>query len=241
MFKFKITAKSVASAIQKGLEMAGLDKKDVEIKILRQAKNFKDAEIEILVADEIAKQNPQLLQMQIQNAENALSTAHMQQTQILNSTLEELDAKTHAQKFVEGVFTNAKCHNFQCDCEEDETSIHLNFHGASLQKFVGQNGRVLASVQTLANAVLKNQKRVVLDINNFKANKAKKVETLAQKIAKQVLESGQPVELKPMNAFERRLVHNVVANFENLATESRGEEPNRFVVISIKQPNTQPE
>ena len=233
MFQFKVSAKSTAAAIQKGLELSGLDKNDVEIKILRHAKNFQDAQIAILVPDEIAQKNPKLLQL------NSSADSAPAQDVLLPAVQENLDsAKSPAQRvesFVSGIFRAAKCQSFDVETAEDDASIHLNFRGASLQKFVGANGRVLASIQTLANAFLQNQKRVVLDINDFKAHKAQKVVAHAEKIAKQVLENGAEVALKPMNAFERRLVHNTVANFENLATESRGEEPNRFVVISIKQ------
>ena len=235
MFQFKVSAKSTAAAIQKGLELSGFDKNDVEIKILRQAKNFQDAQIAILVPDEIAQKNPKLLELNNSYAETAPA-----QDMMLPEVQENLDVGkspvARVQSFVAGIFRAAKCNGFEVEVIEDTDSIHLNYRGASLQKFVGANGRVLASIQTLANAFLQNQKRVVLDINDFKAHKAQKVVAHAEKIAKQVLENGAEVALKPMNAFERRLVHNTVANFENLATESRGEEPNRFVVISIKKP-----
>lgn len=235
MFQFKVSAKSTAAAIQKGLELSGFDKNDVEIKILKQAKNFQDAQIAILVPDEIAQKNPKLLEMQNSSGENLPA-----QDMMLPEVQENLDVgkspAARVQSFVAGIFRAAKCNGFEAEVIEDTDSIHLNLRGASLQKFVGANGRVLASIQTLANAFLQNQKRVVLDINDFKAHKAQKVVAHAEKIAKQVLENGAEVALKPMNAFERRLVHNTVANFENLATESRGEDPNRFVVISIKKP-----
>ncbi|MBR2433338.1 MAG: hypothetical protein IKB21_01875 [Clostridia bacterium] len=234
MFQFKVSAKSTAAAIQKGLELSGLDKNDVEIKILRQAKNFQDAQIAIVVPDEIVQKNPKILQLQNANGDSAPT-----QDVILPFVQDNLDQQkppaARVESFVAGIFRAAKCLSFEVETIEDDVSIHLNFRGPGLQKFVGANGRVLASIQTLANAFLQNQKRVVLDINDFKAHKAQKVVAHAEKIAKQVLESGAEIALKPMNAFERRLVHNAIANFETLATESRGEKPNRFVVISIKQ------
>ena len=56
-----------------------------------------------------------------------------------------------------------------------------------------------------------------------------------KKLAKEVLSSGVSVKLDPMNSFERRIVHNVISEFDGLFTRSEGEAPNRYVVIMIKE------
>ena len=61
------------------------------------------------------------------------------------------------------------------------------------------------------------------------------LERLAKNIAREVRNTKQPVTMENMNSYERRIVHNVVSNFENLITESEGETPNRYVVIKYKK------
>ena len=77
--------------------------------------------------------------------------------------------------------------------------------------------------------------KVNLDASNYKAKKNKNLEYEVKKIAKDVLKTKIDAKLDPMTSFERRIVHNVVNNFENLMTESVGETPNRCVVIKYKE------
>lgn len=103
---------------------------------------------------------------------------------------------------------------------------------------IGKEGRTLSALQTLIKNTLNNQLgfniKVNLDASNYKVKKQKNLEYEIKKIAKDVLKSHVDVKLDPMNSYDRRCVHNVVAKFENLKSESFGENPNRYVVISYK-------
>lgn len=104
---------------------------------------------------------------------------------------------------------------------------------------IGKEGRTLESIQTLLRNSIKNQTSINLKINldasNYKAKKQKNLEYEIKKIAKDVLKTHIEVKLDPMNSYDRRCVHNVVAKFENLKSVSFGESPNRYVVISYKE------
>ena len=103
---------------------------------------------------------------------------------------------------------------------------------------IGKEGRTLAALQTLIKNTLNNKIgfniKINLDASNYKAKKQKNLEYEIKKIAKDVLRSHVDVKLDPMNSYDRRCVHNVVSKFENLKSESFGENPNRYVVISYK-------
>ena len=58
---------------------------------------------------------------------------------------------------------------------------------------------------------------------------------MAKQIAREVARTGVEAKLEPMNSYERRVVHTVISNYEDLETESIGEEPNRYVVIRFKE------
>ena len=224
VFEYKVTAKSVSGAIEKGLLELGVDKNQVEIKILKPAKNFQSAQI-LICGQKSILPNPDIV-LQIEKTEPSQTT-------------EDLTDAQFAKKFCLGLFEVAKCTTFDADVREDDQTITLQLNGKSLQKFVGPNGRVLASVQNLVNAALQSHnpsaKHVVVDINGFKAKRAQKIEQLALQSAQKALDLGQEIALEPMNAFERRIVHNAVAKFEQLETQSAGEQPNRFVVIKLKK------
>ena len=77
--------------------------------------------------------------------------------------------------------------------------------------------------------------RINVDASNYKGKKIKNFEYEIKKIAKSVLRTKVAVKLDPMNSYNRRIVHNVVSEFENLTSLSEGEEPNRYVVIDYKE------
>lgn len=104
---------------------------------------------------------------------------------------------------------------------------------------IGKEGRTLESIQTVLKNSIKNQTnlniKINLDASNYKAKKQKNLEFEIKKIAKDVLKTHIEVKLDPMNSYERRCVHNVVAKYEKLKSVSYGENPSRYVVISYKE------
>lgn len=103
---------------------------------------------------------------------------------------------------------------------------------------IGKEGRTISALQTLIKNVISNKTgfnvKTSVDVSNYKAKKQKNLEYEIKKIAKEVLRTHIEVKLDPMNSYDRKCVHTVVSNFENLQTESFGENPNRYVVISYK-------
>ena len=104
---------------------------------------------------------------------------------------------------------------------------------------IGKEGRTLGAIQTLLRNSIKNKIKkdikVNIDASNYKAKKQRNFEFEIKKISKEVLKTKIEVKLDPMNSYDRRCVHNVVSQFENLKSLSYGESPNRYVVISYKE------
>jgi spoIIIJ-associated protein len=99
---------------------------------------------------------------------------------------------------------------------------------------VGPDGSVLEALQELARLAVMTEtgrrSRLMLDIAGHRDRRRKELETLAKEAIADVKESGEPVRLVPMNPFERKIVHDVVAA-AGLVSESEGEEPRRCVVV----------
>ena len=104
---------------------------------------------------------------------------------------------------------------------------------------IGKDGRTIEAIQLLLNQYINNQIemniRINVDASNYKGKKLKNFEYEIKKIAKSVLRSRVAVKLDPMNSYNRRIVHNIVSEFENLTSLSEGEEPNRYVTIAYKE------
>jgi spoIIIJ-associated protein len=118
------------------------------------------------------------------------------------------------------------------DVENDRAS--LSIAGGKLSHLVGERGEVLDSIQELTRLAVQTslgeRSRLMLDIDNFRADKKAELAELAKQTAEEVKSSGESIKLRPMNAFERKVVHDTIQEL-GLTSESEGEDPDRCVVV----------
>jgi spoIIIJ-associated protein len=104
----------------------------------------------------------------------------------------------------------------------------------SLRRLVGPSGEVLEALQELSRLAVQaatgERSRLMLDVAGFRANRRRTLEGVAARVCQEVQRTGEPQHLDPMSAFERKVVHDVVAD-AGLMSESEGEDPHRHVVI----------
>lgn len=104
---------------------------------------------------------------------------------------------------------------------------------------IGKEGRTLNSLQILLKQAINAKTglniRIILDASDYKSKKLKNLEYEVKKIAKEVLNTKIEAKLDPMNSYERRFVHTIISEYDNLITESNGETPNRYVTIKYKE------
>lgn len=100
---------------------------------------------------------------------------------------------------------------------------------------IGRHGATLDAIQELTRMAvgrrLDERCRIMVDVEDYRKRREDRLIERAQHIARSVLESGREEALDPMNPYERKLVHDAVADIGGLETSSRGDEPNRCVVI----------
>ena len=103
---------------------------------------------------------------------------------------------------------------------------------------IGKRGVTLNSLQFLVNNFAKKFSshyfRIEVDCDDYRENRKKTLEDLALNLAKKSKKIGKPVELEPMTSIERKIIHNALTGIKNVETESRGEEPHRYLVITAK-------
>ncbi|MGC0312259.1 protein jag [Kitasatospora acidiphila] len=122
------------------------------------------------------------------------------------------------------------------DVEGDRALVSIVSEGndRTLQRLVGQDGEVLEALQELTRLAVHREtgerSRLMLDIAGFRARKRAELAELGAKAAEQAKQTGEPVKLRPMTPFERKVVHDAVAA-AGLRSESEGEEPQRCVVV----------
>lgn len=156
---------------------------------------------------------------------------------VLNDSMDE--AVIYAEKFLEDLLSFFGL-NAQVHASADEEVIQLSVPSTHLNGFlIGQRGDNMRSLQHLVSAALKNNNfaysRTNVDIADYKKQRADRLREKAEIWVKQVRDAGVEMALEPMNAADRRIVHQVAAEFE-VASESVSEARDRHVVLKPANP-----
>ena len=121
---------------------------------------------------------------------------------------------------------------------DEEGNVRVNMEGDTLGILIGRRGETLDALQYLTSLqVNKGQNtytRVTLDTEGYRAKREEALKRLANRMANRAQKTGR-VSLEPMNPYERRILHSALQDHPAVTTHSEGEEPNRHVVITLKQ------
>lgn len=121
----------------------------------------------------------------------------------------------------------------------DEDYVFFDVRGDELGILIGRRGQTLDALQYLTNLavgrVSGERQRIVVDVEGYRRRREETLQRLAERLAEKVRRSGQSMELEPMSAHERRVIHLALQNSPYVTTYSEGEEPFRKVVIEAKK------
>jgi spoIIIJ-associated protein len=120
------------------------------------------------------------------------------------------------------------------DVVEEENSLRVTCSGRDLGLLIGRHGQTIDAIQYLCNAILAREGAgvsVVVDAAGYRARREATLSSLASNAAEQAIRTGERVELDPMTAVERKIVHVSLQDHPGVETTSEGTEPNRFVVV----------
>ena len=119
--------------------------------------------------------------------------------------------------------------------EVDETTAHLEVAGDDLGILIGRRGQTLDALQELTRTAvqrrLRSRVRLLVDVEGYRSRRRASLAEYATAMATRAKERGTEIELEPMNAYERKIVHDAVAEVDGASSFSEGEEPYRKVVV----------
>lgn len=153
----------------------------------------------------------------------------------MDSEKQDLEAAIqYAKKYLENLLTFYGLNTEVHATAEDEV-IELNVPSTHMNGFlIGQRGDTMRSMQFVTSNALKNNgyqyNRVNIDVAGYKKSRADRLAETAEEWVRRVKETGEPMELRPMNAADRRVIHKLASEYE-LLTESIGEGRDRRVVL----------
>lgn len=208
--------KTVEEAIRKGLEELKISRDDVKIEVLEEPTS--GGVLGILSA-KMAKVR---LTVDKRVSDEQFESTKIKLEEILNDILEITSEKDI----------------ISYDISKKDNKVILNINGEKVNHLIGYKGRTIEYFQSLINSMLQKEDeeyaKVFVEINDYKKVKEEKLRKLANKMASNVIRFRKPIKLEPMSAYERLIIHQELANRDDVTTESYGEEPRRRVVIKKK-------
>ncbi|MCU0492840.1 MAG: KH domain-containing protein [Chloroflexaceae bacterium] len=225
MKSIEISARTVAEAVELALAQLGKDRDEVAIAVLESGEGGEEALVRVTVVDD---EDDEAAAMSA-SAPTFTGDVPALARRILEDLLERLD--------IHGYVT-AVLSRVPSQRGEPEETITLHVEGAdeeAMGLLIGRRGETLRSLQFMINLLVSRQvqkwPQIVVDVGNYRQRRQESLEGLARRMAERVRQSGRPITLEPMAAYERRIVHLALRGDSSVYTESSGEGENRKIVI----------
>lgn len=222
-----------SEAIEKGLKELGCKIDDVNVKILEN----QDKKIFFSILD------PRVVKVELTLKPNENNNSELnkkndfEKEEIVVDKNEILACEDKIKNFLDEF-----CHEFgdiSYNINNDEKDIvYVSIDGKDSFKLIGYRGDCLNAMQSILNSIgnkgIQDRIKVFLDINNYKDKREESLRELAKKLEKSVSKTKKKVVLEPMNSYDRKIIHTELQNSDRVKTYSIGEEPNRRVVVDLK-------
>jgi len=242
-------APTVAEAVDAALEELGVQQDAVAYEILEEPgkKIFgigtgRAARVRVWVKEDVAgalaPEGP-VMDDELEESPETLP-AELRADTVVELTDEELDRV--ADTAVKSLKTVLEAFNIEGasveEYEGDEGEIILDVVGGDLALLIGRHGRTLDALQTLVSAITSRElgfrHPVIIDVEGYRHRRRQKLEDIARRSADRAAHQRIPVRLRPMTAYERRVVHVALRDDRRVTTQSEGEDPFRVVVVKPK-------
>lgn len=144
------------------------------------------------------------------------------------------DLLNYVKEYIEQILKNmGLTANFETKLRED--MMYIKIYSSNNPIIIGKGGNTLKALESIVkqhiNTEFNLRPYICLDVEDYREKQQKRLERMARTLAKEVSKTNVEVHLENMNAYDRRIVHNILTDFKGVTTTSIGEEPNRHVVI----------
>lgn len=225
MKSIEISARTVAEAIQLALAQLGKDRDEVAIEVLEAGSEEEEALVRVTAIDDEEEEEARPAAPAPADSGDV--------DHIARHTLEALFERMDIEAYVTAVRSTVPGQK-----GEPEETITLHVEGAdeeAMGLLIGRRGETLRSLQFMVNLLVSRRvqkwPQIVVDVGNYRQRRQESLEGLARRMAERVRQSGRPMTLEPMGAYERRIVHLALRADQSVYTQSAGEGENRKVVI----------
>ena len=264
MRSMEMSAKTVEAAVEAACEALGVDRDDIhvsyEVLEFPARKLFKTIPAKVLVKVEEPEAAPVEEVKPAEAAEPAEvveisdETAPALEQEVVDEMVAEADKETElpldieadprlqaAVDYLSPIFTLMGVENFTFSAVKKGAATILKVSGEHMGALIGRRGETMESLSYLASLVVNRMEgpyvKLGLDVGGYRNKREDDLSALARRIADRVIRTGCFYEMEPMNPYERHIIHTAVAEIEGVRSESKGEGPDRRVVIYSTDPN----
>jgi spoIIIJ-associated protein jag len=253
----KVTDTSVEKAIQKGLRQLGLTKEEVVVEVLSEGKKGlfgfgqKDAIVALTpvvkeeVVEEVSTPVVEETVEEVVAAEDESFEEEFEDEEDVEgseneeTTVDRLEEAAHVTKaYLEGI---AKTYGAEATVAVEVRRDRMTFVFDTDKQglLIGKHGKILNALQVLAQVsvhrFVKGRISVQVDVGDYRARRSETLQQIAERTARKVLKTKQPVYLEPLPAYERKQIHAALSKNKRISTHSEGKEPHRYLVVEIAE------
>lgn len=253
----KVTDTSVEKAIQKGLRQLGLTKEEVVVEVLSEGKKGlfgfgqKDAIVALtpVVKEEVStpvveETVEEVVAAEDESFEEEFEDEFEDEEDVEGSeneetTVDRLEEAAHVTKaYLEGI---AKTYGAEATVAVEVRRDRMTFVFDTDKQglLIGKHGKILNALQVLAQVsvhrFVKGRISVQVDVGDYRARRSETLQQIAERTARKVLKTKQPVYLEPLPAYERKQIHAALSKNKRISTHSEGKEPHRYLVVEIAE------
>ena len=199
-------------------------------KYIYEAKNYEEAQSKALAELNLDEQN--VIINTLEEKQGLLKKSIKIEVISINDILSDLKDKI-------STILNLMNIDANLEIKRKEENITINIFSNHNSILIGKEGKTLDSLQNIMRQILLKETssdlKLIIDVENYKEHRITNIERTARKVAREVAKTKVEASLEPMNSYERRIVHNTLSKNKYVYTKSIGEEPNRYVMIKLKE------
>lgn len=231
--EIEIKGKDIEDAIKKAAEQLNTTKDNIEYKVIEESNKT----LFSILAPKYAIISAKVIDENKCNVKR--QTTEIKEREIVELTQEDKDIITVKINNFLNEFLGAMELQFTYNIEFDNDNVKILINGDNSGILIGYRGEILDALQTIINLSVNKQiekhVRIQIDTEGYREKRKKTLESLAHRIADNVVKSRKDITLEPMVAYERKIIHSTLQNNSKVETRSIGEEPYRKVVIALKK------
>lgn len=239
---------TVEEAISLALQKLGHSREQVDVEVLQEGKKgflgfgARNAEVRVTVKESIQQQESEAVlvketpekEVEIEEAvKQELISVH--DVQLMEQEIAQVDPIESAKNYLMSIALEMGVTDLAIEHTSDGKNVSFKLSSEKAALLIGKRGLTLNGLQQLTQLILNKSAKsfmiLQMDVEDYRERRQVALEQLAARMADKAIRTRKPVAFEPMASYERKIIHNALANRLDIETHSEGTEPNRYLVI----------